>query len=47
MRKLKRMNEDYSYKSSKGKVAAAYRDLTQEVMKLEKQREKHKADACR
>ena len=31
----------------KGKVAAAYRDLTQEVMKLEKQREKHKADACR
>ena len=31
----------------KGKVAAAYRALTQEVMKLEKQREKHKADACR
>ena len=31
----------------KGKVAAAYRALTQEVIKLEKQREKHKADACR
>ena len=31
----------------KGKVAAAYRALMQEVMKLEKQREKHKADACR
>ena len=31
----------------KGKVAAAYRALTQEVMKLEKQREKRKADLSR
>ena len=31
----------------KGKVAVAYYALTQEVMKLEKQREKNKADACR
>lgn len=31
----------------KGKVAAAYRALTQEVIRIEKQREKHKADACR
>ena len=30
-----------------GKEAAAYRALTQEVTKLEKLREKHKADACR
>ena len=31
----------------KGKVAAAYHALTQEVMKLEKQREKYKSDPCR
>ena len=31
----------------KGKVAAAYRALTQEVIRLEKQREKHKADLGR
>ena len=30
-----------------GKVAEAYRDLTREVLKLEKQRQKHKADLCR
>ena len=31
----------------KGKVAAAYRALTQEVINLEKQREKHKSDPSR
>ena len=31
----------------KGKVATAYHALTQEVMKLEKQREKRKADLGR
>ena len=31
----------------KGKVAAAYHALTKEVLQIEKQREKHKADACR
>ncbi len=31
----------------KGKVATAYRALTQEVMKIEKQREKHQADLGR
>ena len=31
----------------KGKVAAAYHALTQEVMKIEKQREKRKADLGR
>lgn len=31
----------------KGKVAAAYRDLTMEVMHLEKQRQKHKPDLIR
>ena len=30
-----------------GKVAAAYQSLTKEVLKLEKQREKHKAGFCR
>lgn len=31
----------------KGKVAAAYRALTKEVLQIEKQREKRKADPCR
>lgn len=31
----------------KGKVAEAYRELTKEVLKLEKQRQKHKADLSR
>lgn len=31
----------------KGKVADAYRDLTKEVLKIEKQREKHKAEQLR
>ncbi len=31
----------------KGRVAAAYHALTKEVLQNEKQREKHKADACR
>ena len=31
----------------KGKVAAAYHALTKEVLQIEKQREKHKADPCR
>ena len=31
----------------KGKVAAAYRALTQEVIKIEKQREKHNIDLGR
>jgi chromosome partitioning protein len=30
-----------------GKVATAYQELTKEVLKIEKQREKHKADLCR
>lgn len=30
-----------------GKVAAAYRELTKEVLKIEKQRQKHKADLSR
>lgn len=30
-----------------GKVAEAYRELTKEVLKIEKQRQKHKADLCR
>jgi chromosome partitioning protein len=30
-----------------GKVAAAYQELTKEVLKIEKQLEKHKADLCR
>ena len=30
-----------------GKVAVAYRELTKEVLKLEKQRQKHKADLGR
>ena len=31
----------------KGKVAAAYRDLTKEVLKIEKQRQKAKSDLLR
>jgi len=31
----------------KGKVAEAYRNLTKEVLKIEKQRQKHKADLIR
>ena len=31
----------------KGKVAAAYHALTKEVLQIEKQREKYKADPCR
>ena len=30
-----------------GKVAAAYESLTKEVLKIEKQRQKRKADLCR
>ena len=31
----------------KGKVAAAYQELTKEVLRIEKQRQKHKSDPCR
>ena len=31
----------------KGKVAAAYRELTKGVLELEKQRQKHRADIAR
>ena len=30
-----------------GKVAQAYENLTKEVLQLEKQRQKHKAEQCR
>lgn len=36
----------YKY-DPRGKVAAAYKSLTQEVIDLEKQRQKHKAPLCR
>jgi chromosome partitioning protein len=31
----------------KGKVAEAYRELTKEVLKIEKQRQKHKSEQLR